>query len=168
MTDEKKSPTSHRQRVREILEEARSVLMFTRDAEGELHGRPMSIAKVTDEGTIFFSSSVDSLKVTELGKDKRVDLAFQSKTQYAHVRATGLVLDDRSLVHQLWQEDWKVWYPGGKDDPQIRIILVEPQSAEYWDLSGSKGLSFLYEAAKALVQGKSPEGDGEIHGRTRM
>jgi general stress protein 26 len=157
-----------RQRVREILDDARFVMMLTRASGGELHSRPMSIARVSDDGTLYFSSSIESVKVQDLQRDPRVDLVFQARTQYAHLSGRVEILRSRALIHELWQEDWKLWYPEGKDDPQIVILAVHPERAEYWDQSGTRGLSFLYRAAKAFVKGEEMETKPQDHGKVRM
>jgi general stress protein 26 len=157
----------HRARVKEILEDARFVMMLTRTGTGELHARPMSIARVSQEGTVYFSTSSDSVKVEEIEADPRVDLVFQSRTQYCHATGTAVCSHDRALIDELWQADWKVWY-SGKDDPKILILAVTLTSAEYWDQSGSRGLSFLYRAAKAMVTGKEMETRPEDHGKVSL
>lgn len=158
---------AHRAHLREILDDAGTVMLVTRAAEG-LHGRPMAIARVDDDGTIYLTTSIETAKVRELETDPRVDLFFQSKTRYATVSGAATVRRDRALVHELWAESWKLWFPEGKDDPNIVILVIDPERGEYWDQSGARGLSFLFRAARAYVTGKEVEPRPQDHGKVRM
>ena len=159
--------TDHRARLRAILDDADTVMMVSRGADG-LHGRPMAIARVDDDGTIYFMTSKQTSKIDELQADPRVDLFFQAKRQFATVSGRATLRDDRELIAELFKEAWKVWLPDGKDDPNAIIIVVDPERGEYWDQTGAKGLSFLYRAAKALVTHSTPEPDPDSHGKARM
>jgi general stress protein 26 len=160
--------TDHGARLREILEDAGMVMMTTRALDGALHTRPMSVARVGDDGTMYFATSVESAKIEELRADPRADVAFQSRTQYATVHGDARVSQDAALIAALWQDSWKMWFPRGKDDPSIAIVILHPSRGEYWDQSGARGLSFLYRAAKALVTGEPVEFKPEDHGTVQM
>ena len=56
---------------------------------------------------------------------------------------------------------WRVWNPGGKDDPNLCLIAVHPVEGEYWDTAGARGVRFLVEAAKAYLSGTKPESGEE-------
>ena len=78
------------------------------------------------------------------------------------------ILSDRALVDRLWSATWKVWFPDGKADPELCLLEVSPTAAEYWDQKGGKGLAYLFEAAKAYVQGGTPETNDEQHAKVRI
>ena len=79
------------------------------------------------------------------------------------------LIEDPEKVHEIWDERFKVWFPGGKDDPNIELISVQPESGEYWDTTGGKGVKYLWEAAKAYVSGTTPDIDEpDQHGRVRL
>jgi len=44
-----------------------------------------------------------------------------------------------------------VWFPEGKNDPNLCILRIDAREGEFWDNSGAKGMKMLYEAAKAFV-----------------
>ncbi|MDT8303422.1 MAG: pyridoxamine 5'-phosphate oxidase family protein, partial [Sedimentisphaerales bacterium] len=37
---------------------------------------------------------------------------------------------DKQLKKQLWQEDWKIHWPGGADDPEFTLIKLIPVFAK--------------------------------------
>lgn len=162
------SPEEHRSNLRQILEDAGTVMLITRNREGGLHTRPMAVARVDDDGTMYFATSLDSMKVGEIRTDPRVDVVFQSKTQYATVSGTARMRHDRALIDELWSESWKLWFSRGKQDPDLVILVVDPDRGEYWDQSGVRGISFLYRVAKAYVTGEKIESKPEDHGKVRL
>lgn len=169
-TNQHDVPTSaeQRTRLREILDDAGTVMLVTRDRSGASHIRPMAIAKVDDDGTIYLSTSIKTHKVDEIQADSRVDLVFQGKVQFATVSGTAAIRRDRELVNELWKDSWKLWFPEGKDDPDITILVISPDRGEYWDQSGLTGISFLFRAAKAYVTGKGMEYKAEGHGKVSL
>lgn len=162
------SPQEHRANLREILDDAGTVMLITRNQDGSSHARPMAVARVEDDGTMYFATSLDTAKVGEIRTDPRVDIVFQGKTRFAAVSGTARLRSDRQLIDELWSESWKLWFSKGKDDPDIVILVVDPDRGEYWDQSGAKGISFLYRVAKAYVTGEKIESKPEDHGKVQM
>lgn len=164
----KHDPGADRARLLDILKDADAVMMTTRGTDGRLRTRPMAVARVDDDGTMYFATSIDTPKAAELRQDPRIQLVFQSKSRYAAIDGEATMRSDRALVDELWKEPWKVWFPEGKDDPDIVIIVVDPEKGEYWDQSGVRGLSYIFRAAKAYVQGKAVEPSADSHGKVAM
>jgi general stress protein 26 len=135
--------------------------------DGELVARPMAIARIDRGGPMYFTTQLASAGAEDLAADPRVTVIVQSKTQFAAVRGLATLSSDRALVDELWQESWRSWYPAGKDDPQIAILVVEPHHGEYWDNAQASGLKFVFAAAKAYLRGRLPE-DREEHAEVDM
>jgi hypothetical protein len=66
--------------------------------------------------------------------------------------------------------EWKVWFPGGKDDPNLLLLRVDGKEGEYWDNSGLSGVKYVLEAGKALLTGSRPNvvGDPKIHAKVNL
>ena len=64
---------------------------------------------------------------------------LQSSNKFATVFGQASILRDQALIDDVWSEAWKVWFPGGKTDPDICLILVAAIEGEYWDSSGVQG-----------------------------
>ena len=169
-TDQHDAPTAteQRTRLREILDDAGTVMLVTHDRSGTSHIRPMAVAQVDEEGTIYLSTSIKTAKIAEIEADPRVDLVFQGKVQFATVSGKAAISHDRALINELWKESWKLWFPKGKDDPDLVILVVSPERGEYWDQSGASGISFLFRAAKAYVTGKELDYNPEAHGKVSL
>lgn len=151
-----------RDHLYDVLEDFGVAMIVTHGIDGSMIARPMAIARIDRGGAMYFTTPVDSTKADEILADPHVTVVVQSKTQYAAVRGVAHLSLDRGLVHALWQESWRVWYPAGKDDPQIAIIVVEPHHGEFWDQTGAHGIRYVFEAAKAYLARRTPD-DGEQH-----
>ena len=91
-----------------------------------------------------------------------VNLGFCEPNQNTYVSVVGeaRVLNDRALMHRLFAAIMKNWFPGGADDPSLRLLAVNPSNAEYWD--GLSGLPLLFSMAKArLTDTPQPLGEHE-------
>ena len=151
-----------------LLRDCKFAMMTTRSLQGDLHSRPMVTAKVSDDAELFFVTDLQSDKVEELGRDAQVSVSMQDGQKFLSLGGTAEVQRDRELIAQLWNESWKVWFPEGPTDANLVLIKVQPVIGEYWDNSGINGARYLYQAAKAYVQGKRPQTDQDIQGKVQL
>ena len=79
-----------------------------------------------------------------------MDKAYLSITGKAHIE------DDRALRSAAWRKTDAVWWPGGPDDPNVCVLVVEPLTAELWDGPASAAVA-AYELAKARTTGAEPD-----------
>lgn len=136
-----------------LMNDLPTVMVATKDQGGPMHARPMAIAQVTDTGEVWFVTSRASAKVDEVAADARALVTGQKGNEFFSVSGSFVVVDDRQKVQRLWKDEWKIWFKNGKDDPNIVFLRFLPTVGEYWDQSGTKGLRYLFEAAKAYVTG---------------
>lgn len=148
------SERDKREHLISLFEDVETVMLVTRSMDGQLRGRPMGLAEVQPDGTIYFNTSMDSGKVPEIAANPEVAVVLQQKTRWASISGHAEVVKDAQLVDRLWRESWRVWFPEGKNDPHLCLIHLEPTSGEYWDSSGSKGITFVIEAARAYLGGR--------------
>ena len=98
-------------------------------------------------------------EVWEIEADPRVTVTFQGDDRFAVLEGNAVIVADKRQIADLWSEDWRRWFPRGKDDPTLCLLRVAPQSGEYWDRSGLNGLTFLFDGLKAILQGTRAETD---------
>jgi general stress protein 26 len=164
------SPPDQRQKFHDLLAKFDTAMLVTHTASGELRARPMAIAKIDDSCRVWFLTSVESGKVHEIESDTHVNVVCQ-KERSLFVSLSGLARlnRDRAKVEEVWKEVYKVWFPKGKDDPELALVSVEPSEGEYWDDEGFKKIKYLFEAAKAYASGTKPQVDeGEQHGKVHL
>ncbi len=162
--------TSPDRKLHDLLEEFGIAMLVTRTPEGQLRGRPMALAEIEPDGTLWFITGKHSAKVDELAADSRVAVTMQSGTKFVSVSGKASPVADRARIARLWKVEYKVWFPGGQDDPEIVLLRVNGAAGEYWDNSGTSGLKYLIEAGKALLSGTRPDVDGDpkVHGKVDL
>lgn len=145
----------HPQRhLNDLLKSFSTAMMITRSGDRSIHGRPMHIAEISKDGELYFATSLDSGKLRDIENDPDVTLIFQGDSVFISLQGTAHLSTDPDLIDRLWSESWRVWFPEGKDDASLVILRIEPQDAEYWDNSGSEGISYAMTALKAYIKGE--------------
>jgi len=162
MTTQNKDSRTTSKHLRDLAPKFGSAMLVTHHAS-ELRSRPMSIAEVLDR-EIWFSTSVHTGKVDELEKDARALVTMQEPRLYLSLAGTCTLSRDRAHIERLWSESWKLWFPKGKQDPDIVLIGLRIERGEYWDMSGHRGARFLWEATKAYFSGEPAKDLQETHG----
>jgi general stress protein 26 len=121
-------------KLRQMIEDIRIAMLTTRDG-GALRGRPMECVQVEPPGTLWFFTGASSPKAGEVDDEHEVSLAFIDKAEQNYVSVSGraVVVRDRAKARELWTEEQRVWYPDGLDDPDLALLKVAVQQAEYWD-----------------------------------
>jgi general stress protein 26 len=130
----------------------------------------MALAEVQADGTIWLLTDRRSGKVEELDQDSHVVITMQSKTKFVSLSGTASPVEDRAKVAEIWNVEWKVWFPGGKEDPNLLLLRIDGKEAEYWDDSGIGGMTYLIEAGKAFLSGTRPDvmHDPKLHGKVHF
>lgn len=144
-----------------MLREFDSATLITRSRAGCLHGRPMSIAQVDDDVTIWFITSVASAKVEEVAEDARATVTLQSPSRFLCLNGNAELVFDPERIRELWKESYRVWYRSERD-PDIVLVRLTTFEAEYWDRSGLQGLKTAFHAARAYVTGQPLEAKPEL------
>lgn len=157
-----KAQLEGRERIHAALEDFSSVMMVTMGGEG-VRVRPMAVAELADDCTLTFLTSVDTAKVREAEREPKGCVVAQSTAVFLALQGTYEVIEDRARVDSLWSPADKIYFPAGKDDPNIRVMTFRPKDAEIWDVSGARGLTYLFEAAKALITGTRPDHERDQH-----
>ena len=114
------------------------------------------------DGELWFASRDGTPKLDEITGHTQVLLAYsEPKSQnYVSVSGTARIVHDKAKVKELWSEPVRVWFPAGPEDPNIALICVKVESAEYWDSPSSTWL-YAYGYAKARLTGDAPHDVGE-------
>lgn len=138
--------------------------MFTtiNPVDGTLRSRPMTLQEGDFQGDFWFFAGKDGTVTEDISHHERVNLAFSNPKNNDYVSVTGVaeVVEDRKKAEQLWTPALKAWFPEGVSDPNLTLIRVAVQSADYWEAPNSKVAS-LIGFAKAIITGKRAEDIGK-------
>jgi general stress protein 26 len=157
----KVSDEEKREHVRKLVAGFDTAMLVTSARGGGLRSRPLAIADNRRDGTLYFSTAIESEKVRELESDSNVNVVLQDGRRFVSLTGQARVVRDRALIHELWSPSWKVWFPQGEDDPSLCLLVVEPVEASYWDAAGATGLKYLCEMARAYVTNTRPKADDD-------
>lgn len=158
------SGTSAIEKMKELVDSAKSCFFCTSAGTGESNGtRPMGVLKTDEQGHLWFMSASDSHKNMEIAADPRVRLFFQGSphSDFLVIEGLATVSKDRAKIEELWEPIIKTWFTEGKDDPRITVIQVVPQSGYYWDTKHGgmvAGIKMLIGAAIGKTMDDSIEG----------
>ena len=152
------SPAEARKKVFELIKDVQVSMMGTYAPEGFMHARPMVARVLEADGDLWFFTSRSSHVVDEVRADPRVLLTYaEPKDQhYVSVSGTGTVVDDKAKAKELWSEPMRTWFPKGVDDPDLILIKVDAERAQYWDAPSST-VVYAYGYAKARLTGERPD-----------
>ena len=75
---------------------------------------------------------------------------------YLSITGRAAVIRDRAIAAQIWKKTDDVWWPGGPDDPNVRVLEFHPRTAELWDGPASSAVA-AFEFAKARITGEKPK-----------
>ena len=161
-------PTEHREpessddvarrRSVEIAQDSRFCMVTSTATDGALHARPMTPQQVTDDLESWFFISRSSEQAADLGARPDVNLSFAGSSDWLSVAGRATLVDDRVLVKEMWNPVVEAWFPDGAEDPDVLLLRVDAESAEYWRAPGGRAASLL-SFVKAKVTGEPLEGD---------
>lgn len=142
-------------RVWELMNKIGFAMLVT-SAGDKLRARPMSAYLKRDENAIYFLTDALHHKDEEIARDPSVNLSFADAGSQKYVSLTGMaaVGNDRAKIKELFSTPAKAWW-NSADDPNIRVLKITPDEAEFWDSPGSV-ISYVKMAA-AAVTGARPE-----------
>ena len=147
------------QKLRELVKDIDFCMLTTIDENGDPHSRPMSSnGDIDPDGDLWFFTNLSSHKVTEIEKLPKVNLSFADPDNQRYISITGVadLVRDRKKIEDLWRPEFKIWFPKGKDDPEIALLRISLQKGEYWD-NPSSTIGFALSFVSSLVTGKQPD-----------
>src|SRR5689334_14681189 len=100
------------EKLKELIKH-NSICMFTsRLTQEPFQTRPMSTAKVDDDGSLWFLSASDSSKNEEIGYDPQVQLFYvnTSDSEYLTVFGNASIVKDQQKINEVWTPIAKAWF----------------------------------------------------------
>jgi len=163
MNDHDKTNSEAQAKVWKMIKDIRVCLMVTQNQQGKLSSRPMSaVEQEKFDGKLWFFTNKAAPMTQEINQKAHVLLSYsEPKDQnYVSINGTACLVDDRKKIDELWTDYLRTWFPKGKEDPDIALICVDVEEAEYWD-APSGTFVYLYGYAKAALTGEPPKDIGE-------
>jgi general stress protein 26 len=139
----------------ELIKDIKFAMLTTVEDDGSLRSRPMGTQQAEFDGDLWFFTGASSAKVGEVQRDRQVNVSYADTDhqRYVSVSGTAQLVRDRAKIEELWNPIFKAWFPDGLDDPDLALLKVAVERAEYWDSPSSKVVQ-LYGFVKAVATGK--------------
>ena len=145
-------------RAWDLMKKIGFAMLVTRNGE-KLRARPMSAFLERENNTIYFLTDARRHKDEEIARNPGINLSFADAggQKYVSVTGTAAVSNDRAKIKQLFSTPAKAWWDSA-EDPNIRVLKITPDDAEFWDSPGSV-ISYVKMAAAAVTGTRPDIGD---------
>ncbi|MCY1017548.1 pyridoxamine 5'-phosphate oxidase family protein [Pyxidicoccus sp. MSG2] len=163
MASKKKDTHEVVQHFGDLIKGIKVAMMTTVEEDGSLRSRPMWTHDRDFDGELWFFTREHSPKVGEVEHDHHVSLAYSDPTRDRYVSVSGrcrLVLD-KQKARELWNPTLKAWFPDGLDDPELALLCVRVERAEYWDTPNSRMVQLAGMVKAALTGETYKPGDNQ-------
>jgi general stress protein 26 len=170
MATRRKKQLTGKEHVVDVLKNFDTLMVGTYEETGDeplLRARPMAVAKVEDDGRIWFMTHIATQKVDQALSPRQGQVCGQSKKRWLAAAGHFELTDDREKIKELWSTGFEVWFDG-PEDPAIVLMSFVPESVEIWDNAGTKGIKYAFEMARALLTGEKPSRDGNDEQHERV
>ncbi|MEF2966660.1 pyridoxamine 5'-phosphate oxidase family protein [Paenibacillus sp. M1] len=117
--------------VRDLIKGIDTAMLTTVTKEG-LVSRPMKTQEVEFDGDLWFLTMKDTFKYEELKQNPHVNVSYVGRS-YVSIRGQAELVDDRAKIKELWNAAYEKLLDTNSDDPNLVLIKVKAETAEYWE-----------------------------------
>ncbi|WJH35817.1 pyridoxamine 5'-phosphate oxidase family protein [Paenibacillus sp. CC-CFT747] len=139
------------EKVRDLIKGIETAMLTTVTPEG-LVSRPMKTQEVEFDGDLWFLTMKDTDKFLELRDNPNVNVSYVGKS-YVSIRGKAELVEDRGKIKEYWNPAYAAFLDTTSDDPNLVLIRVEAEAAEYWE-TGNK--TKLMKRMLAKLTGRDP------------
>ena len=128
------------EKLAELIRDVEIAMLTTVAPGGQLVSRPLGTQQVEFDGDLWFATECDSGKADEILANPHVNVSYSAPARdiYVSVAGRASIVRDREKIDQLWSPRMELYFHGGKDDPNLCLLRVQADSAEYWDGHGRR------------------------------
>lgn len=147
-----------------LIKDIRFGMLTHRAANGMLHAHPLTTQNkdLDEQSQLYFFIPRQSELYERLHRDSQVNVTYADPGEDSYVSLSGTAgfIEDMAKKEALWSPMAKAWFPDGVTDPNLVLLAVHVDHAEYWDVKDSKMVQ-LYKMATAALTGEPPKAMGE-------
>ncbi len=130
--------------LRELIKDVDTAMLTTATEEG-LVSRPMKTQEVEFDGDLWFFTKKETNKYDEILHNQDVNVAYVGKS-YVSVRGKAEIVEDVNKKKEFWSKVHEKIMQASYDDPNIILIKVNVEAAEYWEQGNLiKKIVFYYK-----------------------
>lgn len=166
---QERSASESLEKLAKLIGDVKVAMLTTVDDDGSLRSRPMMTQKAEFDGRLWFFTKSDSSKSSEIQREHRVNVSYSdpSSQVYVSVSGTARLLNDPDKIRELWTPAHRAWFPDGLEDPDLSLLRVDADKAEYWDAPSSMIVQAI-GFTKAMLTGKAYGDEAADHGKVTL
>ena len=159
----------HIEKLAKLIKDVKIAMLTTEESDGTLRSRPMATQKTDFDGHLWFFTRASSQKIDEVERHHQVNVSYANPDDntYVSVSGPGELVRDSAKNKELWNPILKAWFPEGLEDPELALLRVHVQRAEYWD-SPSSAMVQIAGFLKAVATGKSYQASPGEHAKIAL
>ncbi|KYQ83316.1 MULTISPECIES: pyridoxamine 5'-phosphate oxidase family protein [Acinetobacter] len=145
------------QELNQLLKGIKFAMVTFISEKGHLHSVPMTTQDTDFNGIVWFLGSKSSELVKSIPLNNQVNLGYSniSNNDYVSINGIAECVVDPAILDQIWSPAYEAFFEHGKSDPDIQLLRVICNGAQYW--KGSGKVATLFKLAKASITGESEE-----------
>lgn len=118
--------------VNDLIKDIKVAMFTTISTDNKIISRPMQTQEVEFDGDLWFLTMKDTEKYDEIISNSNVNLAYAGKS-YVSISGTAEFIEDAAKKKEYWNPVFDKMLDTSYDDPNVVLIKVDADSAEYWD-----------------------------------
>ena len=136
-----------------MIKDIKIAMLTTVESNGCLRSVPMTTMQTECEGLVWFFTNFDSQKVEDIRINSCINVTYSDVHKNVFVSVTGKaeVVKDPLKMQELWKPVLTAYFPDGLEDPDLGLLKVSIDEAEYWDSRTGKMIQ-VWEMSKDAVR----------------
>lgn len=139
--------------LHDMIKDIKIAMLTTVESNGCLRSVPMTTMQTECEGLVWFFTNFDSQKVEDIRLNSCINVTYSDVHKNVFVSVTGKaeVVKDPLKMQELWKPVLTAYFPDGLEDPDLGLLKVSIDEAEYWDSRTGKMIQ-VWEMSKDAVR----------------
>lgn len=148
------------EKLRELIAGIEVAMITTVTPDGALRSRPMRTLRIGNEAGLWFATAGDSAKTHDIEAEHAVNVSYADAGNQRYVSVTGSATleHDPDRAREFWSPALARFF-SGPDDPQLVLLHVRVETAEFWDFSSAAAAAKTDGHAPLRHANKAPPGE---------
>ena len=116
-----------------------TAMLASMDADGRLVARPMTPLGDAFDGGFWFATERDNPVVGQVKAQPMVNVScmHEGDNHFLSISGKARIVTDREQIKRLWSKPMDAFFEGGPEDPNVCLVRVDAEQADYWDGPGN-------------------------------
>lgn len=141
--------------LKTLIKDIRFAMLTTRGDDGSLRSRPMTTQAPDADDTLWFFCHRSTHAAGDITAQPQINLSYSDAASHRYVSISGHaeVVEDRIRMRELWHPEYVEWFPQGLADPDLALVRITVERADYWQ-SPATWFGRTLAFARSLVTGE--------------